>query len=165
MFAQSVDERLRAPQKHSAVPEIPPRRNEFSRFFGIWFFREAAYTQRIALKQSARLDVTVPGLRPIWPDAKHDNIRAGCGNLNPALERLAITFLIANDVVGGKQPKDGAGILAQQQKRAQPDGRRRVSSNGLRQDLRPWQLGKLLPDRGLQIRIGDNPKLLCRGQW
>src|SRR6266496_4995085 len=114
MLFQRFDQSLCAPQKHSAVPEVTPCGNELSGPFGIRLLGEAAHMQCVGLKQSSGLDVTVPSLCPIGPDAENDNICAGRGNLNPMRQCLPIALLVPDDVIGGKHSNDCVGILSQQ---------------------------------------------------
>src|ERR1700680_326220 len=165
MFFQGFDKSLGTPQKHSAVPEITARSNELSGSFGIRLFREAAYMQCVALKQSPRLNVAVASLRPVWPDAEHHDVRAGRGDLNSTLQRLAKAVLTRNYMIGGKHANDRVGILPQKKKRRQSDGWSGISSNWLREQLRLGQLRKLPRDGGSQIFIRNDPELLRGSQW
>src|SRR5579885_1591004 len=54
MFPQGIGERLRAPQEHSAVPEVVSRGDKLGSRLCIWLFREAPDVQRVALVQRAR---------------------------------------------------------------------------------------------------------------
>src|ERR1700676_5423304 len=136
MFSQGFDESPRTPQKHSAVPEVAAGRNELSRSFRVRLLREATYIQCIALKQSSRLDVTVAGFRAVRPYAEHHDMRAGCSQLNPALERLAVAFLIRDYVIGRKHSNDCVGIFPHKKKCHQPDRRSSIASHWLGEQLR-----------------------------
>src|SRR5580704_10862897 len=45
MFTQSIDQSTGAPQEHPAIPEIVPRRYEFSRAICVRLFYEAAHPE------------------------------------------------------------------------------------------------------------------------
>ena len=163
MLAQRVGQRAGAPQKHPAVPEIIPRSHESGGLLRVGLFGESAHAQRVATEAAARLNVAVSGFRPIRPDAEHHNVFARSRDLHATFNRRAITFFIANHMVGRKHANHRIGMFAQQKKSGQPDRRRGIAPHRLSQHLILRQFRKLLQNRRTQITVGDDPES-CFGE-
>src|ERR1039457_3714359 len=164
MFPQRIGQRLSAPQKHSAVPEVVPGGDKFRRLFRVWFFGEASHAQGLALKRASRFNISIPGFRAIRPDAQHHDVRSRRRNLDAPFQSLPIALLISDHVVGREQAKHRLWILPQKQKRRQTNGWRRISPDWFGKYLGLRQLRKLLRDGEPQILVGDDPDLSRRSQ-
>src|SRR5580692_2787646 len=104
MLVQRISQRAGAPQKHSAVPEIISRSHKDRSLLRVRLLSKSAHAQSVSIEPATRLNVTVPSLCPIRPDAEHDNILARSRDLHSALDGRAITVLIGDHVIGRKHP-------------------------------------------------------------
>ena len=147
MLLQGVGQGARAPEKHSAVPEIIARVNELIRLRGIGLLGEAAHAQGLALICPSGLDVSIAGFRACGANAEHNNVRARGREFYAALQGFTKTFLIGDDVIRRKQTEHRRGILAQEKKCCQPDGRGCVPGNGLGDQLIFGHAGQLFGNR------------------
>src|SRR5260370_11094631 len=116
MLAQRVRERVGAPEKHAAVPEVIARVEKLHGSGEIRLFGKAAHPQGAPLIGGASfgnfsLDITVAGFRASWADAEHNDVFSGGSNLDSAAESRTVFGWIRDYVVGGKQPENRVGIV------------------------------------------------------
>src|SRR5208282_136433 len=117
MLSQSVRQRVGAPEKHAAVPEIIAGAEKLTGRCQVRLFREAAHAQGMLVGLLPDLYISVAGFRTHSADAEYDNIFSGGGNLDSAVESRAVCGGIGDYVVGGKQTEHGVGFVTKQKKR------------------------------------------------
>ena len=81
------------------------------------------------------------------------------------MQRFQKTWLVADDVIGGKYPNHGFRILSLYQKSGQSTGRSRIASYRLLHDLAARNAGQLVRYLQSQILVGYHPSLINPGQW
>ena len=145
-FRQVLAERgrqgRRRPYEHAAVPEKISCPQKFDGAIELGFFGKAPHPQSAA-HRFAGFNIPVPGLGPGRIDSHDDDVftrRRNCHCLRQIAPEAAP---VADDVVGGKHADDGFRVLPEEQKRGQPDRRRRIASQRLGDHLPRRQLGQL----------------------
>ena len=98
--------------------------------------------EQIPLKKTTELidEMAEAGLRSVR--------LSGGGDVNAALEILAIGVVVGDHVIGGKQAEHGRGIGMQEQKCCQADCGCGVAADGFGDDLALFELRKLADDGG-----------------
>src|SRR5207248_11730498 len=109
-----IDQSLRTPQKHSAVPKIIARLQEIRCTRAVGLFGEPSNSQRFLMQSIARLDISIACFWPGWLDAQHHDVGACCRNLNSALDDFAVRLLVTDDMIRGKKTDHGIEILSMQ---------------------------------------------------
>src|SRR5580704_16717843 len=164
MLCECIGQRPRAPEEHSAVPEIISRSHKSRSPLGVGLLREASHAESSAAGRVPHLNVSVAGFRSIRPDANHYNIVARSGKFCAPCNGRAIVLFIGDDMIGWEHPNNGIGVLAQQNVSGETDGRSSVAPYRLGDRLCFRQLWKLSQDRGAKIMIGKNPKSVQRSE-
>ena len=118
----------------------------------------------IVLRQVAGFDVSVTGLGARRLNAQHHHIVSGRGHGDAFLQGLQESRLVGDHMVGGKNPQHRVGVLALDEERGQPAGRRGVAGHRLLHNLRRRAAGQLVGDLLRQILVGDDPGFLHPGQ-
>src|ERR1700687_1328437 len=90
MLAQRVRERIGAPEKHAAVPEVVARVEKLPGRGGIWLFGEAAHAREALLVGHTGLNIAVAGFGASRADAEHHDAVFRGGDLDSRAESRAV---------------------------------------------------------------------------
>jgi len=125
MLTQRIRQRVGAPEKHPAVPEIVARLDKLSSSFEVRLFGKASHAQRAWVTGCwsigrASFDIAVASFRTRRANAQHDYVFSRRGNLDASGESGAIFGRLAMTWSDGNSPSTASGSCRSKRNAARP---------------------------------------------
>src|SRR5580704_17481380 len=147
MLADCIGQRMRAPDKDTAIPVEIPCCNKFLCALMVWLFCKSAYTLRSIIEYIACFNVAIPRFRTRRRDAKHYHVFASGRDPDGVLEHCEKRSLITDDMVRRENSQHRIRICLFNEKCSQTCSRSGITRSRFAYHLFWWHNIKLIANR------------------